>query len=514
MSKTPNEQLLFELIHCLTKAEKRSFKLYARRSSGSKESKYLKLFDVMEKMEAYDEAAILKKLPGTSKSQFANQKSHLYGQILSSLRLSSLNDDIDIDLRQQLDFIRILYKKGLYFQSLRLLNRAKNITGDYRKDLFQLALLDYEKQIRSQQVFDLEESYADELDIQTEQAMKRFMNVQDFFSLATKLKARFIERGMVKSQHELNNLKALFYTSLPEFKEEELAFNEKFYLYRAYYWFSYLTYDFNSCINYAEKWIKLFHETGLDKKRRAAYLKGLNRLLQSSFRIDDLKKFEEYYGLLKKFEEEEGPTLASNTQMLLVKYKTLQLFNYTFLTAEFERFKAQLQDLLNQVESNEKSIDKHNLLVIYYKAAVYYFACEEYELAKDYLDHLLEDHDHLRSDLKGYARIMSIIIDYDTGDEEYLEQKIRAAYQYITLEENLGAVQEHFLDFLKNIGKLYPQDLKGAFRKLKKEIEDLLTDDFGKKTLLYFDLISWIEAKAEGKAFAEVIEEKAKIRMS
>ena len=63
----------------------------------------------------------MKKLPGVSKTQFANQKSHLYGQVLASLRLSHLKDDIDIELREQLDYIRVLYKKGLYFQSLRLL---------------------------------------------------------------------------------------------------------------------------------------------------------------------------------------------------------------------------------------------------------------------------------------------------------------------------------------------------------------------------------------------------------
>ena len=179
MSKTPNDQLLFELIKSLTKSEKRSFKLFAKRVGGDAESKYLKIFDVMDKMDRYDEAAIMKKLPGVSKTQFANQKSHLYGQILASLRLSHLKVDIDIELREQLDYIRVLYKKGLYFQSLRLLERAKKVTGDYRKDLFQLALLDYEKQIRSQQVFDLEEDYTKQIDDETEQAMDRFSRVQN-----------------------------------------------------------------------------------------------------------------------------------------------------------------------------------------------------------------------------------------------------------------------------------------------------------------------------------------------
>lgn len=508
MSKTPNEQLLHELIHSLTKSEKRSFKLYANRSSTRNDAKFIKLFDILEKMNTYDEIAILKKMPKTSKTQMANLKVHLYGQVLGSLRLSNLKDDIDIELREQLDFIRILYKKGLYSQSLRLLNRAKKITGDYRKDLFELALLDYEKQIRSQQVFDLAENQADAIDQATEEAMSRFMNVQRFFTLATKLKARFVEKGMIKSEKELNNLKALFYTKLPHFKEEELAFNEKFYLYRAYYWFSYLTYNFEECFVYAEKWINLFHGNDLTHKRKAGYLKGLNRLLQSAFRIDDREKFDKYYDLLIEFDQQNKETLASNTQVLLTKYRTIQLFNHTFLHASFSEAAEAVAATLEVVMENKKFIDQHNLLVIYYKAAVYYFACQDYEQAKYLLKLLIQDSDALRSDLKGYARLIHIIIDFETGDVEDFDREIKAMEKYILEEENMGEIQQLFIAFMSQSARIYPQELPTAFKQLKRNLENITKDDFENKTLLYFDLMSWVDAQITGKSFADIIRQK------
>ena len=185
--KSSSERLLFDLIHSLTKSEKRSFKLFAKRSGERQSAKFVLLFDIMERLEEYDEEVIRKKMGGVTKTQFANQKVHLYAQLLASLRQSYLNHDIDIQLREQLDYIRLLYKKGLYDQSLRLLTRAKNTTGQYRKDLFQLSLLDYEKQIRSQQVFDLQEAQVSELDRETMESMQRFSNVQQFFSIAIKL---------------------------------------------------------------------------------------------------------------------------------------------------------------------------------------------------------------------------------------------------------------------------------------------------------------------------------------
>ncbi|MFT6871156.1 MAG: hypothetical protein ACJAVN_000153 [Roseivirga sp.] len=508
MSKTPNEQLLFELIHSLTKSEKRSFKLFAKRSGATSDAKFIRLFDVMERIDIYDELAIRKRLPDVSSTQFANLKSHLYAQILASLRLSNLKSDIDIELREQLDYIRVLYKKGLYHQSLRLLNRAKNTTGDYRKDLFQLSLLDYEKQIRSQQVFDLEEDYANQLDEQTDQALHRFSNVQKFFTLAIKMKARFVEKGLVKNEGEMNNLRALFYTSLPEFKEENLAFNEKFYLYRASYWFAYLTYDFKSCVESAEKWINIFKETGLDKKRRSGYLKGLNRLLQSAFRVDDIVKFESYFQELIDFESVQGPTLASNTQALLIKYKALQIFNRVFLKADFEENLKAVQEILQAVGANTSFIDRHSLTVIYYKAGVYYFALGDHQESRFYLNKLVSDKDHLRGDLKGFARVIDILIDYDLGEEEKMESKIKSALTYIEKEDDLSEFQMSFLNSVNKLGDVYPQDLKNAFVTLRKQLVDIKTDTYAAKPLLYFDFISWLDTKIQKKTFAEVIKGK------
>jgi len=508
MSKTPNDQLLFELIKSLTKSEKRSFKLFATRNGGDTDAKYIRLFDVLDKMDSYDEKAILKKLKGVSKTQFSNQKSHLYGQVLSSLRLSHLKVDIDIELREQLDYIRVLYKKGLYFQSLRLLSRAKKITGNYRKDLFQLALLDYEKQIRSQQVFDLEEDYAKLIDEETDQAMDRFNRVQKLFSLASRMKARFVEKGMVKSEQEMNNLKALFYRNLPEHNEELMAFNERFYLYRAFYWFSYLTYDFENCVKYAEKWVLLFQETGLDKKRKAGYLKGLNRLLQSAFRVEDREKFVEYYDELINFEKQEKP-LASNTQHLLLKYKVLQSLNRLFLITDFDEQQDQLEALLAQTEKERSFIDKHNLLVIYYKAGVFFFAQQNYSKATYYFTQLIQDKDKLRTDLKGFARMMLVLIDFDSGDEQYLDRRVKAAYLHFDQHKSLTAFKEIFLDFIGNADKIYPQDLKKQFKALKLKMERLEGETFTKKLQLYFDLMSWLDAKIEGKTFKEIVQRKA-----
>ena len=70
----------------------------------------------------YDE--ILKKGIVT-KQQLSNLKAHLYKQILISLRMNPMHKNIRIQIREQLDFATILYQKGLYKQSLKVLEKAK-----------------------------------------------------------------------------------------------------------------------------------------------------------------------------------------------------------------------------------------------------------------------------------------------------------------------------------------------------------------------------------------------------
>src|SRR5438552_17476673 len=89
---------LFQLVKSLEKSEKRHFKLYIKRSSANENLKIIQLFDAMDKMNEYDEKLLLKKLSPVTKPQLANLKSHLYKQLLASLRLlvTSVNTDLQL----------------------------------------------------------------------------------------------------------------------------------------------------------------------------------------------------------------------------------------------------------------------------------------------------------------------------------------------------------------------------------------------------------------------------------
>src|ERR1700741_505655 len=140
---------LFQLVKSLEKSEKRNFKLYVKRNTAIEDLKIIQLFDALEKMNENDEKQLLKKAKGVSKQQLSNIKANLYKQILSSLRLIKDEDNIDIHLHEQMDHARILYNKGLYLQSLKVLDRLKETASAYQQLTYLQQALFFEKKIET-----------------------------------------------------------------------------------------------------------------------------------------------------------------------------------------------------------------------------------------------------------------------------------------------------------------------------------------------------------------------------
>ena len=115
---------MWRLVKSLTKAEKRNFKLYATRAGATTDSKFIQLFDLLDRLDEANDGVITKRLRLTP-GKYSNLKRHLYQQVLTSLRLIFINKEVDIELREQIDFSHILYGKGLYLDALRSLETGQ-----------------------------------------------------------------------------------------------------------------------------------------------------------------------------------------------------------------------------------------------------------------------------------------------------------------------------------------------------------------------------------------------------
>ena len=219
---------LFVLVKTLTKSEKRNFKLYVNRIQSNEEVKFIQLFDVLDKLSDYDEEQILRKIPAIKKSQLSNLKRHLYKQLLISLRMVHIQKNIDIQIREQLDFAKILYNKGLYLQSLKLLERIKTIAKEHHQDIHHLEILEFEKLIESHHITHSIENRADELAVDSEKRTQIISKTGLLSNLSLRLYGLYIQVGHIRNQKDAYFMWEFFKTNLPELDVNKLTFMKKY----------------------------------------------------------------------------------------------------------------------------------------------------------------------------------------------------------------------------------------------------------------------------------------------
>ena len=201
MAKQRTDDLV-QLIRTLTQGEKRQFRLFAKRNSSSDDLLFLQLFDFLDKKGEYDEAVILKKIPSLKKEQLPNLKAHLYGQLLTSLRLLARGRNEDILLRENIDYAHVLYDKGLYRQSLDILGKTKEraLAGQFKSLVMEI--LEFEKLIEGQYITRSIEGRAQELSEQSLVIGRALAQTHEFSNLALQMYGLYLKIGFVRNERD------------------------------------------------------------------------------------------------------------------------------------------------------------------------------------------------------------------------------------------------------------------------------------------------------------------------
>jgi len=502
---------LFVLIKSLTKSEKRQFNLYVGRLEGNNEAKFLSLFKLLDKMKLYDERVILK-TDIVAKQQLSNLKAHLYKQLLISLRLNPAHQNIRVQIREQLDFATVLYQKGLYKQSLKLLDKAKTMALDNDEKNIAYEIVELEKVIETQYITRSISTRADELSKQSKELSLQNVITSKLSNLSLQLYSVLLKIGYVRNDSELKQINDYFVKRLPQYEYHSLGLREKLWLYKAHLWRSFLTQDFLQSYKYANKWVNLFKENPrIVSLHPVFYLKGKNYLLESLFFIKHNKKFKEE---LLNFEEEiqrKNIPINSNTEMLIFQYFNANKLHLHFLEGTFKEGEYLVDEIEQKIAVYKNRLDNHHIVVLYYKIACLYFGMGENRKCISYLAKIINPKTvKSGEDLQCFARVLNLIAHYECGLDYHLERQFKETYKFLLKMENLQAVQKEFIVSIKALSDVYPHEIKNEFKKIHSRLQKFENHPYEKRAFLYLDILSWLESKIENKTVGEIIREKIK----
>jgi hypothetical protein len=500
---------LFQLIHSLQKSEKRNFKLYVKRNSSNNDLKVVQLFDAIDKMSSYDESVLISKTSSIKKQQLPNVKAHLYRQILSSLRLLESSENIDIQLHEQLDYARILYNKGLYHQSLRVLEKIKEIAIANNQVNFQIEVLILEKKIETLHITRSMQDRADQLSTDVNTANEHLIKQTKFSNLALQLYSWYIKNGLARNRNDENEIEDFFRSNLTNEISNPEGFYEKLYYHQSYSWYAFIRQDYLIYYRHTQKWVNLFlDEPAMIQIETGNYIKGLHNLLNAHFTLRNYSGFEKTLSLFEEFNNSDIVKQNDNNKIQVFVYLYIAKINQHFLEGTFKEGLEIVGEITKGLEEYNLFLDQHRTLIFYYKIASLYFGAGDFDNAIDYLNKIINWKVNLRNDLQCYARLLHLIAHYELGNFQLLEYLIKTVYRFMAKMQNLSLVEEEIFKFLRKSFYLSARKLKPEFEKLLNTMRQFETSKFETRAFAYLDIISWLESKVSEKQTYEVIREK------
>ncbi|RYF85951.1 MAG: hypothetical protein EOO03_12520, partial [Chitinophagaceae bacterium] len=424
--------IVFQLIRSLQKSEKRNFKLYIKRNSSNEDLKIIELFDALDKLPEYDETLLLKRLSSIKKQQLSNTKAHLYKQILASLRLLKSTESIDLQLHEQLEYARILYNKGLYLQSLKMLEKTKEMAIAYNQDSFLQQVISLEKKIETLHITRSMENRADLLTTEATEVNERRRMITALSNLALKLYSWYVQNGHARDVEDEQHIKKYFKSNLPADAHLQTGFYPRLYLCQCYCWFAFIRQDFLMYYRYTQKWVNLFNEyPNMVGVETSHYIKGMHNLMNAHF---DLRNYQALALTLKQFEkfaEMDVVTQHDNNRIQTFVYINSAKLNLQMSVGNFKEGLMLIPALEQELERYTLYLDRHRILVFNYKIATLHFGAGNYEKCVDYLRKIINDHVDLRSDLQCYARVLHLMAHYELGNSDIIDHLIKSVYRFM-----------------------------------------------------------------------------------
>ena len=511
MSKNSSDKV-FQLVKSLTKPEKRYFKVYTSKQAGDKNNHQL-LFDAMDKQDEYDEELMKKGLKSSLANSLPTAKTRLYDALLRALDSYHANSSIDAQLKRTLHCAEILYKKGLYDQSQKLLDGAKKLAYRYDKHTSLLEIFMWEKLLIEKDNY--ENIGDDELEAmmhENTRITKMIEVYNDFWGIKSRLFHILNKRGKARTEEGLKKLKSIIDDTLLNRKAAHI-FHQSEYLYNHIYSAYYFGVgDYTNSFKYLKANVDHI-EANLDKFQEEPniYFSILTNIV---YVASQLKDFEAVFFYLKKLRELPDTLDIKNNEDLEIKLfssaNSIELTIY-FLTGEFEKG----LEIIPQIETGlilyENQLNSVRKAFFYFNIAIIYFGAKKYNDALKWTNRLLNDIDISKSlDIYCFGQLLNLLIHIELNNKNLLPYALRSTQRYLSTRNRYFKFESSFLDLigklLRSPDRIAENEQYEVFLEKMRELED---DQLERSAFEYFDFISWAEAKSSGREFGDVVREKA-----
>lgn len=498
---------LFHLVHSLSGAEKRFFKLHARLHGGEKNS--IKLFDLLCGMKEHEPAA-LKRLLKKEKfgSYFSRAKNQLYADILKSMNAYRHNRSAELQLKERISGIRFLYEKGLYAQSLRQAAMAHKAA---LKNGYQLALLEvihWQKKILKKQLlkhWDPEQLYKEEQDL-----LGMIAGTNHCWSTSEQIARQRRSKGRLREDDKAKALKQLLDAASRRWEKETLSWEGRYYLLKSHCRYYDQKGDWENAIAYLSQVLAHFaSEPRMATEFMEDYIENFYTCL--NIHMFHRRFDRSFNDTLERFRSLPASYFTDHAIPVQVKIKYYSILYFTEMNlcmtkSEFSQAYGLIPEIDRHFNKYPGHIVREERLITYINFSIVCFALGRHQEALAWVNRILnEPSPDLRSDVYSFARVFELILHYELEHFDLIEYQARSAYRFLHKKNLFYKLERRIYDFIrKAIAAGNEKDVRTELLKLKLSLEEMAKSPTEKAVFSNFDFLAWVKSRLEGRPFAHI----------
>ncbi|MCP4439608.1 MAG: hypothetical protein GY810_11755 [Aureispira sp.] len=503
----------YDLVKSLTKSEKRYFKLFSNMQNRSKGNTLL--FDLMDKMEVYDEKKLVKKLKKTSVgNNLSIAKKQLYEKLMEALRVYHKTKHPEAKVLSILTDIRLLYGKQQYETCRELIKKGTQIATEYELFAELLLLLDWGKRrgiIQPMEHVSLDHSLKTYDSFKN--AVAKLDNQNEYWKIGQLLfsHSRAYAKTRNKEEHEL----ATKVIQNPFLNDPTNALSSKALIYYhtipvVYYSYFEEGKKFEEATETSLEYIKmhpfLMH---LDVER---YLVTAHNLL---FAYWSSCKYTKGNQLIQEIEQVE-----TTYQLQLSPHQLIYQFGTIYSNKLLFNIRLGIFSNQEEVDYIETFLEKHNKEIylytqskVKYTLALYHFINANYDKVHLRISEILQASVKANKYFPPIAltRLLNLMMQYELENYEIGLSLLRGQ-DYYYKDRNKHGFEIMILKFFKKIFQTFPHSKEEhlLFLDLQEKIDETLQDRNDKFYCRWLHIDIWVASKIAKKPFKAFLIEQNK----
>lgn len=418
---------LHNLVHSLSKTEKRYISIELSKQKSKKSRIDLQLFNLVKKQRSPDEESVMNHPEFNTAQKLIIRTNYLFDFILRCLIDYNYSREIEINIGNHIRIIKNFILKGLHQYTHYYMNKAQKLAEQY-EDLYRLGILcSLRKTIvnRSSRTHDEFFREIQKIELQENAVHEKIYNLNNYSNhlnhLSTALKKN---SGIRLDKETLAILNSIM--SLPLFKKEENALTKKakiiFHQVNAIY-HEHVTYDYKKALQHTEKQMALIkYLESYQKVTSIPYITCLKQCFIFATACDDMAKARESLLHLEKMFREKSVSQNLFEQSFI-------FLNYLEAETRLAFKEKNVQSLAHvhpEIETFEKMYDGEAKMILYYNLALRFIATGEFKQAFRWLEKILQVYQGMRTDILDDSHILSLVCIYEIDSVNLFQSRVRS----------------------------------------------------------------------------------------